>query len=91
MARFRARARRLDGRPARPDLSVGRILPTAGCAPQNGAHGDYPWSPHFPVRWEQRLNVTQELTAWLRKHNGNDLGGAIARPNCAIRIAPCLS
>jgi dipeptidyl aminopeptidase/acylaminoacyl peptidase len=30
----------------------------------------YPGSPHFPVLWEQRVNVMQELTDWLRKYNG---------------------
>jgi dipeptidyl aminopeptidase/acylaminoacyl peptidase len=29
----------------------------------------YPGSPHFPVLWEQRLNVIQELTDWLAKYN----------------------
>jgi acetyl esterase/lipase len=29
----------------------------------------YPGSPHFPVVWEQRLNVIQELTDWLAKYN----------------------
>jgi dipeptidyl aminopeptidase/acylaminoacyl peptidase len=29
----------------------------------------YPGSPHFPVLWEQRLNVLQELTDWLAKYN----------------------
>jgi dipeptidyl aminopeptidase/acylaminoacyl peptidase len=31
----------------------------------------YPGSPHFPVLWEQRLNVMQELTDWLKKYNGD--------------------
>ncbi len=31
----------------------------------------YPGSPHFPVLWEQRLNVMQELTDWLAKYNKN--------------------
>jgi dipeptidyl aminopeptidase/acylaminoacyl peptidase len=30
----------------------------------------YPGSPHFPVLWEQRLNVMQELVDWLKKYNG---------------------
>jgi hypothetical protein len=30
----------------------------------------YPGSPHFPVLWEQRLNVAQELTDWLKRYNG---------------------
>jgi dipeptidyl aminopeptidase/acylaminoacyl peptidase len=30
----------------------------------------YPASPHFPVLWEQRLNVMQELMDWLKKYNG---------------------
>jgi dipeptidyl aminopeptidase/acylaminoacyl peptidase len=30
----------------------------------------YPGSPHFPTLWEQRLNVVQELTDWLKKYNG---------------------
>lgn len=30
----------------------------------------YPGSPHFPVLWEQRLNVMQELADWLKKYNG---------------------
>ena len=30
----------------------------------------YPGSPHFPVLWEQRLNVMQEVTDWLKKYNG---------------------
>jgi dipeptidyl aminopeptidase/acylaminoacyl peptidase len=29
----------------------------------------YPGSPHFPVRWEQRLDVMQEITNWLEKYN----------------------
>jgi dipeptidyl aminopeptidase/acylaminoacyl peptidase len=29
----------------------------------------YPGSPHFPVQWEQRLNVMQEVTDWLEKYN----------------------
>jgi dipeptidyl aminopeptidase/acylaminoacyl peptidase len=31
----------------------------------------YPGSPHFPVLWEQRLNVMQELTDWLARYNKN--------------------
>ena len=31
----------------------------------------YPGSPHFPLLWEQRLNVMQELTAWLARYNKN--------------------
>jgi dipeptidyl aminopeptidase/acylaminoacyl peptidase len=30
----------------------------------------YPGSPHFPVLWEQRLNVMQELKDWLKRYNG---------------------
>jgi dipeptidyl aminopeptidase/acylaminoacyl peptidase len=29
----------------------------------------YPGSPHFPVLWEQRLNVFQEISDWLAKYN----------------------
>jgi len=29
----------------------------------------YPGSPHFPILWEQRLNVMQEITDWLEKYN----------------------
>jgi dipeptidyl aminopeptidase/acylaminoacyl peptidase len=29
----------------------------------------YPGSPHFPVLWEQRLDVMKELTDWLTKYN----------------------
>ena len=29
----------------------------------------YPGSPHFPVLWEQRLNVMQEIADWLGKYN----------------------
>jgi dipeptidyl aminopeptidase/acylaminoacyl peptidase len=29
----------------------------------------YPGSPHFPVLWEQRLNVMQEIADWLAKYN----------------------
>jgi dipeptidyl aminopeptidase/acylaminoacyl peptidase len=29
----------------------------------------YPGSPHFPVLWEQRLSVFQEITDWLNKYN----------------------
>lgn len=29
----------------------------------------YPGSPHFPVVWEQRLNVMHEVTDWLAKYN----------------------
>ncbi|MBV8553856.1 MAG: S9 family peptidase [Acidobacteriaceae bacterium] len=29
----------------------------------------YPGSPHFPVLWEQRLDVFREIEAWLKKYN----------------------
>lgn len=29
----------------------------------------YPGSPHFPVVWEQRIDVFRELAAWLAKYN----------------------
>ncbi|HEX5233889.1 MAG TPA: prolyl oligopeptidase family serine peptidase [Silvibacterium sp.] len=29
----------------------------------------YPGSPHFPVLWEQRINVMQEMADWLAKYN----------------------
>lgn len=29
----------------------------------------YPGSPHFPVLWEQRLDVMKELTEWLAMYN----------------------
>ena len=29
----------------------------------------YPGSPHFPVLWEQRLNVFQEVSDWLAKYD----------------------
>ena len=29
----------------------------------------YPGSPHFPLIWEQRVNVMQELADWLAKYN----------------------
>ena len=29
----------------------------------------YPGSPHFPILWEQRLDVMQELADWLAKYN----------------------
>jgi len=29
----------------------------------------YPGSPHFPNQWEQRLNVFDEITDWLKKYN----------------------
>ncbi|MGC2620595.1 MAG: S9 family peptidase [Acidobacteriaceae bacterium] len=29
----------------------------------------YPGSPHFPILWEQRLNVMQEISNWLAKYN----------------------
>jgi dipeptidyl aminopeptidase/acylaminoacyl peptidase len=29
----------------------------------------YPGSPHFPILWEQRLNVFEELAGWLNKYN----------------------
>jgi dipeptidyl aminopeptidase/acylaminoacyl peptidase len=29
----------------------------------------YPGSPHFPVLWEQRLNVMQEIVDWLNRYN----------------------
>jgi dipeptidyl aminopeptidase/acylaminoacyl peptidase len=29
----------------------------------------YPGSPHFPTRWEQRLNVMEEVSDWLAKYN----------------------
>ena len=32
----------------------------------------YPGSPHFPVLWEQRLNVFEELAGWLMKYNASN-------------------
>jgi dipeptidyl aminopeptidase/acylaminoacyl peptidase len=29
----------------------------------------YPGSPHFPVLWEQRLDVLKEVAEWLQKYN----------------------
>ena len=29
----------------------------------------YPGSPHFPVLWQQRLNVLREISNWLTQHN----------------------
>jgi dipeptidyl aminopeptidase/acylaminoacyl peptidase len=29
----------------------------------------YPGSPHFPILWEQRLDVMHELTDWLARYN----------------------
>ncbi len=29
----------------------------------------YPGSPHFPVLWEQRLDVFREIEAWLKRYN----------------------
>jgi dipeptidyl aminopeptidase/acylaminoacyl peptidase len=29
----------------------------------------YPGSPHFPILWEQRLNVMHEIHDWLNKYN----------------------
>jgi dipeptidyl aminopeptidase/acylaminoacyl peptidase len=29
----------------------------------------YPGAPHFPILWEQRLNVLEEITAWLAEYN----------------------
>ncbi len=29
----------------------------------------YPGAPHFPTLWEQRLNVLEEIAAWLTEHN----------------------
>ena len=29
----------------------------------------YPGAPHFPVLWEQRINVFEEIAAWLAGHN----------------------
>lgn len=29
----------------------------------------YPGSPHFPVLWEQRIDVFHEIDAWLKKYN----------------------
>jgi dipeptidyl aminopeptidase/acylaminoacyl peptidase len=29
----------------------------------------YPGAPHFPTLWEQRLNVFQEIAAWLAEYN----------------------
>ena len=29
----------------------------------------YPGSPHFPIVWEQRLNVMEEITHWLQQYN----------------------
>ena len=29
----------------------------------------YPGAPHFPVLWEQRRNVFEEIAAWLAEHN----------------------
>jgi dipeptidyl aminopeptidase/acylaminoacyl peptidase len=32
----------------------------------------YPGSPHFPLLWEQRVNVMQELADWLARYNKNE-------------------
>jgi dipeptidyl aminopeptidase/acylaminoacyl peptidase len=29
----------------------------------------YPGSPHFPMLWQQRLDVMHELAAWLERYN----------------------
>jgi dipeptidyl aminopeptidase/acylaminoacyl peptidase len=29
----------------------------------------YPGSPHFPSQWQQRINVFDEIDAWLAKYN----------------------
>jgi dipeptidyl aminopeptidase/acylaminoacyl peptidase len=29
----------------------------------------YPGSPHFPILWQQRLNVMQEVVSWLARYN----------------------
>jgi dipeptidyl aminopeptidase/acylaminoacyl peptidase len=29
----------------------------------------YPGAPHFPILWEQRRNVFEEIAAWLAEHN----------------------
>lgn len=29
----------------------------------------YPGSPHFPILWQQRLNVMQEVISWLARYN----------------------
>jgi dipeptidyl aminopeptidase/acylaminoacyl peptidase len=29
----------------------------------------YPGAPHFPILWEQRLNILEEITAWLDEYN----------------------
>ncbi len=29
----------------------------------------YPGSPHFPTVWEQRINVMDEVAAWLKRYN----------------------
>ena len=29
----------------------------------------YPGAPHFPILWEQRLNLLEEIAAWLAEHN----------------------
>jgi dipeptidyl aminopeptidase/acylaminoacyl peptidase len=29
----------------------------------------YPGSPHFPILWEQRLNILEEIAAWLAEYN----------------------
>jgi dipeptidyl aminopeptidase/acylaminoacyl peptidase len=29
----------------------------------------YPGAPHFPILWEQRRNVFDEIAAWLAEHN----------------------
>jgi dipeptidyl aminopeptidase/acylaminoacyl peptidase len=30
---------------------------------------EYPGSPHFPVLWEQRIDVFREIADWLKRYN----------------------
>ncbi len=30
---------------------------------------EYPGAPHFPILWEQRIDVFREITDWLKKYN----------------------
>ena len=30
---------------------------------------EYPGSPHFPVLWEQRIDIFREIAEWLKRYN----------------------
>jgi dipeptidyl aminopeptidase/acylaminoacyl peptidase len=36
---------------------------------------EYPGSPHFPILWEQRIDVFREISDWLKRYNPQNSSG----------------